>query len=227
MVCILLQNCLYIPPSLRSREVANRTPPSLGTRGYFEQKSARKSSGPGTLPVSKATNLKPHAAFGAGVQRKLDMDSKDLKNRNDKSVKSSVKQPKYQPPVTNGPCRFLPFPGLKNHSCLVQLFYFSDCFFFLLILETNVKSLLYSIHLPREKHSYGKRSSREVVQHVSELWQASNEAISTTTYEGRRMAWSITRVCRTISGDPTQPNRYKESCWMKSSIRLGCTTIHN
>ncbi|XP_057540380.1 cyclin-dependent kinase F-4-like [Amaranthus tricolor] len=95
------KNCLYIPPSLRSREVVNRTPPSLGTRGYFEQKSARKSSGPGSLPVSKATNLKPHAAFGACVQRKLDMDSKDL-NRNDKSFKNSVKQPKYQPPVTNG-----------------------------------------------------------------------------------------------------------------------------
>ncbi|XP_057528594.1 cyclin-dependent kinase F-4-like isoform X1 [Amaranthus tricolor] len=94
------QNCFCVPPSLRAKTTVHRTPPSLGTRGYSEQKSARKSSGSGSLPVSKTTNLKPHVAFGAGVQRKLDMDGKDL-NKNDKSVKSSVKQPKYRPPIKN------------------------------------------------------------------------------------------------------------------------------
>lgn len=101
------KNCFYVPPSLRPKATVNRTPPSLGTRGYFDQKSARKSSGPGTHPVSKTTNLKPHVAFGAGVQRKLEMDGKDL-NKNDKSVKSSVKQPKYRPPARNSPSSIYP-----------------------------------------------------------------------------------------------------------------------
>ena len=109
----LLQNCFCVPPSLRAKTTVHRTPPSLGTRGYSEQKSARKSSGSGSLPVSKTTNLKPHVAFGAGVQRKLDMDGKDL-NKNDKSVKSSVKQPKYRPPIKNSSCKLLSQPKIHD-----------------------------------------------------------------------------------------------------------------
>lgn len=110
LISFVMQNCFYVPPSLRTRATVNRTPPSLAARGYFDQKSARKSSGPGTLPAPKATNLKPHVAFGASVQRKLEMDGKDV-NKNDKSIKSSaVKQPKYRPPARNSPCRSLVMP---------------------------------------------------------------------------------------------------------------------
>lgn len=102
------QNCLYVPPSLRTRTTMNRTPPSTGTRGYLEQKSARRYSGPGTLPSSKTTNVKSHVAFGASVQRKLEMDGKDF-NKGDKSIKNSVKQqPKYRPPVRNSPSSIHP-----------------------------------------------------------------------------------------------------------------------
>ncbi|KAL2926200.1 Cyclin-dependent kinase F-4 [Bienertia sinuspersici] len=96
------QNCFYVPPSLRARTTVNRTPPPLGSRGYFDQKSARKSCGPGTLPAPKMASSKPHVAFGAGVQRKLEMDGKDL-NKSDKTGKSSARQPKYRPPARNSP----------------------------------------------------------------------------------------------------------------------------
>ncbi|KAK9689165.1 hypothetical protein RND81_09G040000 [Saponaria officinalis] len=96
------QKFFFIPPSLRTRATVSRTPPSTVSKGFTEQKSVRRYSGPGSLPVPKVTNPRPHVAFGAGVQRKLEMDTKDF-NKNDKSIKSSVKQPKYQPPVRNSP----------------------------------------------------------------------------------------------------------------------------
>lgn len=182
-----LQNCYYVPPSLRTRATVNRTPPSLGSRGYVDQKSARKSSGPGTVPFSKTTSLKPHVAFGAGVQRKLEMDGKDL-NKNDKSIKSSVKQPKYRPPVRNSPCKLLlmlymiPFLFLflfhvkraynvRLYSLLSHLFTCQTS----LLWKLKCKAILVcSLHLPREDHSWSKRSSGEVVENISGIWQANN-----------------------------------------------------
>ncbi|KAK9689163.1 hypothetical protein RND81_09G039800 [Saponaria officinalis] len=93
------QNCFPVPPSLRTRTPVSRTPPSTASKASIEQKSVRRYSGPGSLPNPKITNPRPHVAFGAGVQRKLEMDTKDL-NKNDRSNKSSVK---YRPPVRNSP----------------------------------------------------------------------------------------------------------------------------
>ncbi|XP_074290721.1 cyclin-dependent kinase F-4-like [Silene latifolia] len=98
------QKCFYVPPSLRTRATINRTPPPTEAKGFIEQKSIRRYSGPGSLPNPKDTYPKPHVAFGAGVQRKLDMDDKGM-NKNDKSIKSSAEQPKYRPPAMNSPWR--------------------------------------------------------------------------------------------------------------------------
>lgn len=98
------QSCFYVPPSLRPRAAAvGRTPPSAGTKGYLEQKNARRYTG--ALVNSKSTgnfsSAKMHT-LSPGVQRKLEMDIQDA-NKNDKSFKSSAKQLKYRPPVRNSP----------------------------------------------------------------------------------------------------------------------------
>ncbi|KAF5460412.1 hypothetical protein F2P56_020279 [Juglans regia] len=97
------QSCFYVPPSLRSKAAVIRTPPSAGTRGALEQRSARRNCG--TLPSSKITSSSPsklHASLSTGVQRKLDLVNQDAM-KNDKSLKSSSKQPRYQPPGKNSP----------------------------------------------------------------------------------------------------------------------------
>lgn len=93
------QSCFYVPPSLRSRTLVPRTPPSVGTRGPLEQKSTRRYSG-AWKPASTFSSAKLHPALSTGVQRKLEMDTQDV-NRSDKSLKSSSKQPRYRPPVKN------------------------------------------------------------------------------------------------------------------------------
>ncbi|GAB2277924.1 Cyclin-dependent kinase F-4 [Dionaea muscipula] len=97
------QNCFYVPPSLRSRTALSRTPPSSGAR-RVEQKPTRKYSVPGTLSNTKpSTNTRAHVGLAAGVQRKLETNGQDS-NKNDKPLKTSVKQsPKYRPPVWNSP----------------------------------------------------------------------------------------------------------------------------
>ncbi|XP_057963873.1 cyclin-dependent kinase F-4 [Malania oleifera] len=97
------QSCFYVPPSLRSRTTAGRTPPSVGIRACPEQKCMRRY--PGVLANSKPVGTLPSAklnALSTGVQRKLEMDSLDA-NKNDKSLKSSAKLPKYRPPARNSP----------------------------------------------------------------------------------------------------------------------------
>lgn len=107
------QSCYYVPPSLRTRAAINRTPPLTGTRGYLEQKSARKYTGPGTLPNAKTTSPRSHVAFTGTVQRKLEMDGKDF-NKNETSMQNSVKQPKYRPPVKNSSSNF--YAGRTTHG---------------------------------------------------------------------------------------------------------------
>ncbi|XP_075640924.1 cyclin-dependent kinase F-4 [Castanea sativa] len=98
------QSCFYVPPSLRSRVAVARTPPSARTRGALEQQSARRHSG--ALSTSKLTSNYPspklHASLSSGVQRKLDLVDQDM-SKNDKSLKSSVRQPRYQPPGKSSP----------------------------------------------------------------------------------------------------------------------------
>ncbi|KAJ8443740.1 hypothetical protein Cgig2_029645 [Carnegiea gigantea] len=107
------QSCYYVPPCLRTRATVNRTPPSTGTRGYLEQKSARKYTGPGTLPNAKTTSPKSHVALTGTVQRKLEMDGKDF-NKNETSTQNSVKQLKYRPPVKNSSSNF--YSGRTTHG---------------------------------------------------------------------------------------------------------------
>ncbi|KAK1273456.1 Cyclin-dependent kinase F-4 [Acorus gramineus] len=57
------QSCYYIPPSLRFRAAAlPQTPPSVGTRGALEPKSARRYSGPLTN-TKAASNFTPVKMF--------------------------------------------------------------------------------------------------------------------------------------------------------------------
>ncbi|GMJ16032.1 hypothetical protein like AT4G19110 [Hibiscus trionum] len=97
------QSCLYVPPSLRPRAAVSRTPPSVGVRRKLEQQSTRRYSGvlPNAKPTGNLSSLKSNASMGAttGVQRKLEMV-----NQNDhKSLKNTVKQPKYRPPGRKSP----------------------------------------------------------------------------------------------------------------------------
>ncbi|CAK9179399.1 unnamed protein product [Ilex paraguariensis] len=99
------QSCFYVPPSLRSRAAVAGTPPSAGSRGALEQKSARSYSGSlsNPKPRNNLPSVKSYASLSSGVQRKLEMNCPDATN-NDKSMKSSVKQqPRYRPPARNWP----------------------------------------------------------------------------------------------------------------------------
>ncbi|KAF8115096.1 hypothetical protein N665_0030s0134 [Sinapis alba] len=95
------QSCFYVPPSLRPKPSVARTPPPVGPRGSFEHQSVKRQ----TLSLAKPFNNvspKPSAAFGSGVQRKLDMAKQDG-TRNTKPVRSSVKDSKYRPPGRKSP----------------------------------------------------------------------------------------------------------------------------
>ncbi|XP_039057241.1 cyclin-dependent kinase F-4-like isoform X3 [Hibiscus syriacus] len=97
------KSCLYVPPSLRPKATVSRTPPSVGVRRKLEQQSARRYSGflPNASPTGNLSSLKSSASMGAttGVQRKLEMV-----NQNDqKSLKNTVKQPRYRPPGRKSP----------------------------------------------------------------------------------------------------------------------------
>ncbi|KAA8521259.1 hypothetical protein F0562_011904 [Nyssa sinensis] len=98
------QSCFYIPPSLRSKTTVTRTPPSVGTRGALEQKYARRYCGtqPNLKSMSNISSAKSHVTLSTGVQRKLEMNNQDA-IKNDKSLKSSTKQPRYRPPARNSP----------------------------------------------------------------------------------------------------------------------------
>lgn len=101
------QSCYYVPPSLRTRATVNRTPPSTVTRGYLEQKSNNKYTGPGSLSNTTTIAPKSHVGCTGGVQRRLEMDNKEF-NKSENSMQNSVKQPKYRPPVRNNPSNFYP-----------------------------------------------------------------------------------------------------------------------
>ncbi|KAF8107599.1 hypothetical protein N665_0119s0063 [Sinapis alba] len=99
------QSCFYVPPSLRPKPSVARTPP-VGPRGSFEQQSAKRQ--PVSLTKAKTFNNshaspKSNAAFGSGVQRKLDLAKQDA-TRNTKPVRSSVKDSIYRPPGRKSPC---------------------------------------------------------------------------------------------------------------------------
>ncbi|XP_068649768.1 cyclin-dependent kinase F-4-like [Aristolochia californica] len=98
------QLCYYIPPSLRVRSAAQRTPPSAGVKGALEQNSRRYSgSMSNSKTASSLSSFRMHASLNSGVQRKLDLDSQ-VAGKNEKSVKNSSKlQPKYRPPARVNP----------------------------------------------------------------------------------------------------------------------------
>ncbi|OVA18436.1 Protein kinase domain [Macleaya cordata] len=100
------QTCFYVPPSLRPRTTATRTPPSVGTKTVLEQRSTRRYSGTfsDTKPLRNFSSAKANATLSTGVQRKLEMDHQAA-SKNDKFVKSCAKQPqpRYRPPARNSP----------------------------------------------------------------------------------------------------------------------------
>ncbi|CAN8274517.1 unnamed protein product [Cochlearia groenlandica] len=98
------QSCIYVPPSLRPKPSGVRTPPPVRPRGSFEHQSVKRI--PASLASAKPFNIsvtpKSNAAFGSGVQRKLDMANQD-RTRNSKPVRSSIKDSKYRPPGRKSP----------------------------------------------------------------------------------------------------------------------------
>ncbi|KAL8159918.1 hypothetical protein V2J09_001455 [Rumex salicifolius] len=93
------QNCLYVPPSLRAKATVNRTPPSIGPRGFFDQKPSKRSPVFRALSNSKPiATTKPSIVPISTVQRKLEMDDQGI-NNNEKFFKAPAKQPKYRPPL--------------------------------------------------------------------------------------------------------------------------------
>ncbi|KZV45247.1 cyclin-dependent kinase F-4, partial [Dorcoceras hygrometricum] len=98
------QSCFYVPPSLRAKATTGRTPPSVGTRGILEQKCGRKSTVSllSPKPSDSFYTARSQASLSAGVQRKLDMNTKDT-TKSDKNTKNYVKQqPRYRPPGMYG-----------------------------------------------------------------------------------------------------------------------------
>lgn len=73
----------------------------VGPRGSFEHQSVKRQSVSLAKPFNNVSP-KPSAAFGSGVQRKLDMAKQDG-TRNTKPVRSSVKDSKYRPPGRKSP----------------------------------------------------------------------------------------------------------------------------
>ncbi|VVB12472.1 unnamed protein product [Arabis nemorensis] len=98
------QSCFYVPPSLRTKPSVARTPPSVGPRGSFEHQSVKRHpvSHASAKPFNSHVASKSNAAFGSGVQRKLEMANQDG-TRNTKPVRSSVKDSKYRPPGRKSP----------------------------------------------------------------------------------------------------------------------------
>ncbi|WOH11581.1 hypothetical protein DCAR_0831071 [Daucus carota subsp. sativus] len=95
------QSCYYVPPSLRPKPTALRTPPAAN-RGSLEQKSVKRYSGDNltTLKSSYAlSSVKAHSNLNTGVQRKLEISQQDA-TKNIKTLKNpAVKQPRQRPSV--------------------------------------------------------------------------------------------------------------------------------
>ncbi|XP_031483093.1 cyclin-dependent kinase F-4-like [Nymphaea colorata] len=98
------QPCVYIPPSLRVKGTAPKTPP-VGVRGTLEQRNFRKvvENLSGSKSRSNFSPAKAHASLNSGVQRKLEIDNQD-NNKIEKS-KNVPRQPRYRPPVRNSPVK--------------------------------------------------------------------------------------------------------------------------
>ncbi|ESQ55462.1 hypothetical protein EUTSA_v10027028mg [Eutrema salsugineum] len=98
------QSCFYVPPSLRPKPSVARTPPPVGPRGSFEHQSVKRHtvSLANAKPFNSHVTPKSNAAFGSGVQRKLDLANQDG-TRNTKPVRSSVRDSKYRPPGRKSP----------------------------------------------------------------------------------------------------------------------------
>ncbi|XP_056173563.1 cyclin-dependent kinase F-4-like isoform X2 [Syzygium oleosum] len=103
------QSCYYIPPALRSRLTANRTPPP-GTRGSLEVQNGRRY--PGVLDNRKlgSNNSSPRAvALKTGAQRKLNIVNQDS-NKVGPYSNSSVKQSRFQPSGSSSPTSVIKGP---------------------------------------------------------------------------------------------------------------------
>ncbi|XP_072990615.1 cyclin-dependent kinase F-4 [Typha latifolia] len=98
------QSCYYVPPSLRFRPTGTTaTPPSVGMKGALEEKSIRRCSIgalSSTKPANHFSSSNINASSRAGVQRKLEMDHKDLEY-NQKSTTNYLKQSRCQPAARN------------------------------------------------------------------------------------------------------------------------------
>lgn len=95
------QSCYYVPPSLRVRAAAPRTPPSVGARAPLQQQNARRTAVVANTKLSGNLSSPKQQPVNRGVERKLNMGSE--KDANHKLSSTSIKQPKYRPPGKNSP----------------------------------------------------------------------------------------------------------------------------
>ncbi|XP_047325505.1 cyclin-dependent kinase F-4 isoform X2 [Impatiens glandulifera] len=97
-----------IPPSIRSKRVVVRTPPSVGTKGLIEQKAVRRysCSVDNSKAASNFVSAKMYASPCSGVQRKLEMNNNTIAIKSDRSSNQAAAakpQPRYQPPARKSP----------------------------------------------------------------------------------------------------------------------------
>ncbi|XP_010056182.2 cyclin-dependent kinase F-4 [Eucalyptus grandis] len=104
------QSCYYIPPALRSRLTANRTPPPVGTRVSLQVQNGRRYPGMSDNRKLGVNNSSPRAvALKPGAQRKLNMVNQDS-NKVAPYSNSSVKQPRFRPSGNNSPTSVIKGP---------------------------------------------------------------------------------------------------------------------
>lgn len=93
------QACVYIPPSLRSREPISKQ--SFSGRGISIGKFGRQNSdvAANSKTISNHFAGKIHDSLDSGLQRKASMEKQNATQ--EKCVKNNARQPRYQPPINN------------------------------------------------------------------------------------------------------------------------------
>ncbi|URD89927.1 hypothetical protein MUK42_28211 [Musa troglodytarum] len=97
------QTCLRIHPSFHSRLAGLSHTPPVGNKGALAQNGTRRYS-TGPLSVTRSANnfisAKANGSLRAGVQRKLEMNEKEVE-KNGRSLGNNLRQSRYKPPARN------------------------------------------------------------------------------------------------------------------------------
>ncbi|KAJ8464633.1 hypothetical protein OPV22_027185 [Ensete ventricosum] len=109
------QTCLRIHPSFHSRLARLSHTPPVGNKGALGQNGTRRYS-TGPLSVTRSANnfisAKANGSLRAGVQRKLEMNDKELE-KNGRSLGNNRRQSQYKPPARNNAAGYLALKSQK------------------------------------------------------------------------------------------------------------------